>query len=47
VTAASPATAFPSAAFSDITARYRNNADVALHLRNSADLVFKAIRAAA
>jgi len=29
--------AFPSSAFSDITARYRNSTGVALHPRNSAD----------
>jgi hypothetical protein len=39
--------AFPSSAFSDIIARYRNSAGVALHPRSSADLVPKAIRAIA
>jgi hypothetical protein len=39
--------AFPFAAFSDITARYRTHADIVLHLRNSADRMPKAIRAAA
>jgi hypothetical protein len=38
--------AFPSVAFSGNSARYRNNAGVALDLRNSADLVPKTVRAA-